>query len=76
MLKIKLSRIGKKKQPYFRVIVTPDRCKVNGRNLEILGTYNPMSDPVLKINKEKYLFWVARGAKPTLTIQNLVKKVL
>jgi small subunit ribosomal protein S16 len=77
MLKIKLVRIGKKKQPVFRLVVARARSKVNGRYLDSLGFYNPLNQPyTLKIDKEKYLSWVNRGAQPTEKVQKLVGKVL
>jgi len=77
MLKIKLVRTGKKKQPTFRLVVAGARSKINGRYLDCLGFYNPLNQPyTLKINKEKYLSWVNKGAQPTEKVQKLVKKVL
>jgi small subunit ribosomal protein S16 len=77
MLKIKLVRVGKNKQPSFRVVVAPARSKNNGRWLERIGFYDPLTNPyTLKIDKEKYLEWLQKGAQPTQTVQRLVKKVL
>lgn len=76
MLKIKLSRIGKKNQAQYRVVVSEARSKLNGKNIVILGSYNPAStDNRLIINQEKYALWLKKGAQPTDTIRQLVKKL-
>lgn len=76
MLKIKLVRLGKKKQPLFRIVVMPDRSKMNGRYLDLLGYYNPKTDPfTLKLDREKYQSWLKKGAQPTESLKLLVKKI-
>ena len=75
MLKIKLTRTGKKNQPSYRVIVQEARAKNNGKVTDILGHYNPLTKPSeVSIDKKKYQEWVAKGAKPTPTVENLYKK--
>ncbi len=77
MLKIKLSRFGKKNQPSFRVIIAEAKSKINGRYLDCLGFYNPLAKThQFKIDKEKYQDWITKGAKPTKSVQSLVKKVV
>ena len=76
MLKIKLVRVGKKKQPLFRIAVMPDRSKMNGRYLDLLGYYNPKTCPsLLKLDKAKFAAWVKKGAQPTQSLKFLMKKI-
>jgi len=73
MLAIKLSRIGKKKQPVYRVIVTEKSRDPWGRSVEIIGQYNPRTNPktiVFKEDRAKY--WLSVGAQPTKTVRNLL----
>ncbi len=75
MLKIKLSRTGKKNQPSFRIVVQEARSKVNGKNVEVLGHYMPLAQPaVVKIDKKRYREWVNKGAQPTETVRQLYKR--
>lgn len=77
MLKIKLVRIGKKKQPFYRIVVAQARDKLRGRHLDLLGFYNPLTDPqTIEINKDKYQDWLGKGAQPTKSVRSLVKKAL
>lgn len=71
MLKIRLSRIGKKGQAYFRVVVVEHTKKPKGEYLELLGTYNP-HEKVLKVEKERIEYWVSKGAQPSPTVNNLL----
>ena len=73
MLAIKLKRVGKKHQASFRVIVAEKRSKVDGRNVEDIGWWNPRSDQ-LNIKKERVEYWLKTGAQPTDTVYNLLKK--
>lgn len=76
MLKIKLVRIGKKDQPYYKIIISPDREKLNGKYIDKLGYYNPTQQPPLvKIDREKYLSWIKKGAQPTPKIRQLFAKI-
>ena len=76
MLKIKLSRTGRKNQAQYRVIVTESRTKLNGRNVAVLGSYNPSDkENKLIINKSIYTDWLKKGAQPTETIRQLAKKL-
>jgi small subunit ribosomal protein S16 len=73
MLAIKLKRIGKKHQPSFRIIVAEKRSKVNGRFVEDLGWFNPLTDKS-KINAERVNYWLKNGAQPTHSVLTLLKK--
>ena len=71
MLKIRLQRIGKRGQAYFRVVVTERTQKPKGRFLELLGTYNPHEDKV-NVKKERVSFWLSKGAQASPTVNNLL----
>lgn len=73
MLKIRLRRIGKKKHPVYRLIVSPKTKDTKGDFLEDLGFYNPLLKPaVFEINQERVKYWLAKGAKPSGTVHNLL----
>ncbi len=73
MVKIRLTRLGAKKQPFYRVIVADSRARRDGPFLEILGTYNPMTDPSeIKIDTERAKHWLDRGAQPSSTVKKLL----
>ena len=75
MVKIRLTRIGKKKAPAYRVVVADGRYPRDGRFIEELGYYNPMVDPIeVKIDADKAKKWLANGAQPTETVKALLKK--
>ena len=72
MLKIKLARYGKRKQPEYRIVVNEAKTKRDGKYIELLGHYSPTRDPkVLEINTKLYDEWVSKGAKPTKTVAYL-----
>ncbi len=71
MLKIRLQRIGKKGQAYFRVVVTEHTTKPKGKYLELLGSYDPHKNEI-KVNSEKVKNWLAKGAKMSETVNNLL----
>lgn len=74
-VKLKLTRLGSKKHPFYRVVAANDETARNGRPLEFLGYYNPMTNPPeVKLNAEKIKAWLDRGAKPTETVRSLVKE--
>lgn len=74
-VKIRLKRMGMKKKPFYRVVVADERCPRDGRFIEEIGYYNPISDPVdLKIDNEKAAQWLKNGAQPTDTVRALLKK--
>ena len=74
-VKIRLRRVGAKKAPFYRVVVADSRYPRDGRFIEEIGTYNPLSDPSeFKIDEEKAKKWIANGAQPTDTVKALMKK--
>lgn len=74
-VKIRLKRIGAKKAPFYRVVVADSRYPRDGRFIEELGYYNPLTNPVdIKIDSEKAKKWIANGAQPTETVRSLLKK--
>ncbi|MGN1048739.1 MAG: 30S ribosomal protein S16 [Eubacteriales bacterium] len=74
-VKIRLRRIGAKKAPFYRVVVADSRFPRDGRFIEEIGYYNPLTEPVdIKIDGEKAKKWIANGAQPTETVKALLKK--
>ena len=74
-VKIRLRRMGAKKAPFYRVVVADSRYPRDGRFIEEIGTYNPMTEPVdIKIDAEKAKKWIGNGAQPTDTVKDLLKK--
>lgn len=74
-VKIRLTRQGNKKRPFYRIIAVDSETRRDGRALEYLGYYNPMVDPAeIKINKEKVEKWMNLGAKPSDTVRSLLRK--
>jgi small subunit ribosomal protein S16 len=77
MLAIRLRRMGSKKKPYFRVIVTEARSARDSSFVENLGTYHPRSKPaVVNINKQRVEHWLKRGARPSDSVRTLLSKHL
>ena len=73
-VKIRLKRMGMKKKPFYRVVVADERSPRDGRFIEEIGYYNPVSEPVeLKINDERAKYWIGTGAQPTDTVKALLK---
>ena len=74
-VKIRLRRMGQKKAPFYRVVVADSRCPRDGRFIEEIGYYNPLTDPVeVKLDADKAKDWLAKGAQPTETVKDLLKK--
>ena len=74
-VKIRLKRLGSKKNPFYRVVVADERSPRDGRFIEEIGYYNPLTDPVdIKIDAEKATKWLGNGAQPTETVRTLLKK--
>ncbi|MDQ0159118.1 30S ribosomal protein S16 [Alkalibacillus sp. S2W] len=70
--KIRLKRMGSKRNPFYRVVVADSRAPRDGRIIEQIGTYNPVSEtPEVSINEEKALDWMTKGAQPSDTVRNL-----
>ena len=73
--KIRLARAGAKKRPFYQVVVADERCRRDGRFIENMGTYDPTKNPaVVKLNEEKILAWLGKGAQPTDTVRQILKK--
>ena len=75
MVKIRLSRLGAHKKPFYRIVVADSRARRDGPFIEILGTYDPMKDPSeIKLNGDKVKHWLQRGAQPTDKAKKLIQK--
>ena len=75
MVKLRLTRMGAKKAPFYRIVVADSRYPRDGRFIEEVGYYNPLTEPVeVKIDAEKVKKWIANGAQPTDTVKALLKK--
>ncbi len=73
-VKIRLRRLGSKKSPFYRIVVADSRRARDGRFIEEIGYYNPLTEPkTVKIDNEKALSWIGNGAKPTETVDRLFK---
>ena len=74
-VKIRLSRFGAKKKPFYRIVVADSTFPRDGRFIERLGTYDPRKDPPeITLKEEKIQQWLDKGAQPTLTVKQLLKK--
>ena len=75
MVKIRLQREGKKKAPFYHIVVADSRSSRDGKIIEKIGTYNPMTEPsTIVLDKEKVEKWIKDGAKPTDTVKALIEK--
>ena len=75
MVKIRLRRMGAKKAPFYRVVVADSRSPRDGRFIEEIGTYDPLTNPAtIQIDMERANYWIANGAQPTDTVRGLLKK--
>ncbi len=75
MVKIRLRRMGAKKEPYYRIVVADSRFPRDGRFIEEIGTYDPLTEPAtIKIDMERAKYWISNGAQPTDTVRGLLKK--
>ena len=75
MLKIRLQRVGKKKAPFYHVVVADSRSPRDGKIIEQIGTFDPMTDPAtIKLDLDKVAEWVKNGAQPTDTVKALIEK--
>ncbi len=75
MVKIRLTRMGAHKRPFYRVVVADSRARRDGPFIEILGTYNPLKEPSeINIDLEKANFWLQRGAQPTDSVKKLMQR--
>ena len=75
MVKLRSQRFGSKKKPFYRIVATDSHNPRDGRYIEIVGTYNPLTEPAtVKFDEEKVMKWLANGAKPTDTVKSLLSK--
>ena len=75
MVTMRLSRIGSKKRPYYRIVVIDKRRARNGRFLEVIGQYNPIANPVqMEVNAERAQHWLSKGAEPSETVRSILRK--
>lgn len=74
MLMIRLARIGKKKHPHYRVVVTEKTRPRNGRFVEIVGTYDPSKKPAaVKLDQDRVKYWLSKGAQPSDTVRSFLR---
>jgi len=75
MVKIRLNRMGAKKKPFYRIVVADSRSPRDGRFIEIVGTYDPtQKEAAIKVDEEKVIDWIKKGAQPTDTVRSILKK--
>jgi small subunit ribosomal protein S16 len=75
LVKIRLTRLGAHKKPFYRVVVADSRARRDGPFIEIIGTYDPLKDPSeIKLDMEKVKIWLQRGAQPTDTAKKLIQR--
>jgi small subunit ribosomal protein S16 len=73
-VKLRLTRVGSKKNPVYRIVAADTRSPRDGKFLEIVGRYNPQSDPsLIELNEERIRDWLSKGAQPSATVQRLLK---
>jgi len=74
-VKIRLARMGAKKKPFYRIVISDSESPRDGRFLEIVGNYDPGKDPAeVTVKENRLLEWISKGAKPTLTVSQLLQK--
>lgn len=74
-VRIRLTRLGRKKQPFYRIVVADSESPRDGKFLDIVGTYDPLQDPAkIEINDRKLQDWLGKGALPSTTVKSLIKK--
>jgi len=74
-VKMRLARHGAKKKPFYRIVIANSESKRDGRFIERVGTYNPLTDPaIVTLKQERVDYWLKQGAKPTDTVKSLLKK--
>ena len=74
-VKLRLKRMGAKQKPFYRIVAADSRFPRDGRFLEVVGTYNPITNPAeTKIDEEKAMYWLKNGAIPTETVRNILSK--
>ena len=74
-VRFRLKRMGQKKRPFYRLVVADSRAARDGRFIDTVGYYNPISEPAeIKVDEEKALSWLEKGAQPSDTVRSLLKK--
>lgn len=74
-VKIRLKRMGSKKRPFYRIVVADSRSPRDGRFIETVGTYNPLTDPeTVTLKEEKVMSWLNNGAQPSDTVRNILSR--
>ena len=74
-VRIRLTRLGRKKKPFYRIVVADSECPRDGKFLDVVGTYDPIQNPAaITINNDKLQNWLGKGALPTTTVESLIKK--
>ena len=74
-MKIRLTRIGRKNRPYYRIVVQEARQKINGAFLESIGVYDPLKEGQGRVDSERFRLWLARGAKASPAVKSLVRRL-
>jgi small subunit ribosomal protein S16 len=76
-VRIRLTRLGRKKKPFYRIVVADSESPRDGKFLDIVGTYDPIQNPAaITINNDKLQNWLGKGALPTTTVASLIKKAV
>ncbi len=74
-VRIRLTRLGRKKKPFYRIIVADSESPRDGKFLDIIGTYDPIKEPAeIKVDQDKLSHWIGKGALPTNTVKTLLPK--
>ncbi|MEW6489378.1 MAG: 30S ribosomal protein S16 [Thermodesulfobacteriota bacterium] len=74
-VRIRLARHGAKKRPYYRIVAAPSEAPRDGRFLEVLGTYNPLTQPAtIAVKEDRVLDWLGKGAQPSDTVRSLLRQ--
>ncbi len=75
-VKIRLTRMGRKKKPFYRIVAANSEARRDGKFLDVVGTYDPMQEPAaITLHQDKLQHWLAQGAVPTTTVKSLMAKV-
>ncbi len=75
MLKIRLRRMGAKRRPSYRIVIAESRSPRDGKFIEIIGLYDPLTDPAtIRLNEERAQHWLSVGAQPTETVRNILRR--
>lgn len=75
-VRIRLARHGRKKRPFYRLVVADSRSPRDGKFIEMIGTYNPLTDPAdVRVDEERAMYWLKVGAQPSETARSLLRKV-